>query len=180
MKYKLIAIIGAPLLLISFVIFLIILISTVTFGLPGMTLKMYFTAPFEELVDYTITSEYGERIDPFSNENSFHNGIDLSAADGTNIVASYKGYVIEVGYEEEGLGEYVVIEHNVEGTVYRTTYGHLLKESTIVTVGEKVETKQKIAIIGSTGKSTGTHVHFMVSIFKNEKEILINPNDMFE
>ncbi|MDD4623787.1 MAG: M23 family metallopeptidase [Bacilli bacterium] len=167
-------------LLILFIIFLILLISTVIFGSPSITLKLYFTAPFEELVDYTITSKYGERIDPFTNKKSFHSGIDLAASDGTNIVASYKGYVIEAGYEEEGLGEYVVIEHNIEGIVYRTTYGHILKDSTIVTVGEKVETKQKIAIIGSTGKSTGTHVHFMVNIFKNGKETLINPNDMFE
>lgn len=67
------------------------------------------------------------------------------------------------------LVEYVVVEHNIEGEILMTTYGHLLENSIIVEVGEKVLKNQIIAIIGSTGKSTGIHVHFMISYYKYGK-----------
>ena len=156
------------------------LITTSIFSSPNYLIKGLFQLPFNEPVKYNVTSNYGERKDPFNGEKSFHDGIDLSAPDGTEIVASYSGFVIETSYQEAGLGEYIVIEHNVEGEIYRTTYGHLLKESTIVTVGERAEKNQKIAIIGSTGKSTGTHVHFMITEFKDNKKNIIDSKFMIE
>ncbi|MDD3453534.1 MAG: M23 family metallopeptidase [Bacilli bacterium] len=150
------------------------------FSSPSYVLKGLFQLPFNETVKYTVTSNYGERKDPFNGEKSFHDGIDLAAPDGTEIVASYPGFVIETSYQEDGLGEYIVIEHNIEGEIYRTTYGHLLKDSTVVTVGERVDKNQKIATIGSTGRSTGTHVHFMISEFNNNKKNIIDSNFMTE
>lgn len=150
------------------------------FSSPNYILKGLFQLPFNETVKYTVTSNYGERIDPISGEKSFHDGIDLAAPDGTEIVSSYSGFVIETNYQEEGLGEYIVIEHNVEGEIYRTTYGHLLKDSTIVAVGERVDKNQKIAVIGSTGRSTGTHIHFMITELKSKEKNIIDSNFMVE
>ena len=149
------------------------------FGTPDFIIKSSFQAPFKERTNYSITSIYGERNDPFTGEKSFHNGIDLAADEDTNIVSVYDGYVIEKSFQENGLGEYVVVEHNIEGEILMTTYGHLLENSIIVEVGEKVSKNQIIATIGSTGKSTGVHVHFMISYYKYGKEKIVNPNFMF-
>lgn len=149
------------------------------FGTPDFVVKNSFRIPFEEQISYSITSMYGERNDPFTGEKSFHNGIDLAAAEGSNIVSVYDGFVIEKSFQENGLGEYIVVEHNIEGEIFKTTYGHLLEDSIIVEVGEKVLKNQIIATIGNTGKSTGIHVHFMISYYKYGKEKVINPNFMF-
>lgn len=138
---------------------------------------VFFTAPFEDGINYTITSEFGDRKDPFDDTQTFHSGIDLSAPDGTNIVASGDGVVVEVGFQEEGLGNYVYIEHNYNGVIFYSAYGHMLDDSIAVSEGERVIAKQKIGVIGSTGKSTGTHLHFtlMGPNLKFDKDNLVNP-----
>lgn len=140
----------------------------------SLTLKI----PFEDGVDFAITSLFGDRIDPIEKDKiKFHAGIDLGADDGTNIVASFDGKVIEVGYSETGLGNYVYIEHNISGLKVYTVYAHMLDDSVVVKKGDLVQTKQKIGVIGSTGKSTGTHLHFVVCMGKLSfaKEDVIDP-----
>lgn len=165
---------------IFLIICLVLLVTTTLFSSPNYIIKGLFQVPFNETVKYTVTSGYGERTDPITGEKALHDGIDLSAPEDTDIVASYSGFVVETNFQEDGLGEYIVIEHNLDGEIFRTTYGHLLKDSTIITIGQLVDKNQKIATIGSTGRSTGTHVHFMISTFKNNKKEIIDSNFMFD
>lgn len=159
-----------------FLLFIILLCATSSGGSEEGIATAYFSTPFEDHVLYNVTSNFGNRIDPITmNSISFHSGIDLSAPVGTSIVASADGVVYEVGYSESGLGNYVYIEHDFGGLVLYTMYGHMLDNSIVVKVGDEIKTKQKIGIIGSTGRSTGVHLHFMISKDKisfNETDLL--------
>lgn len=88
-----------------------------------------------------------------------HNGIDVVPIS-HNILAIADGYVISSYYDEEISGEYIIIEHNISGTIYRSSYLHLKENSRVVNVGEKVYQGQQIGLMGNTGKSTGPHLHF--------------------
>lgn len=161
--YKFISL--APVIIVILIIALVLLIADGSNGDPSAVSVgdlLDFTAPFSLDVTYTITSPFGSRSDPFTGEETFHSGIDLSAPEGTDIVASASGKVWKVGYEPNGLGNYVKIEHDVNGETYYTAYGHMLDDSIVVSDGEIVEAGQKLGVIGSTGKSTGIHVHFML------------------
>lgn len=103
-----------------------------------------------------ISSRYGYRSDPFSGKSSLHRGIDFAARRGTEIKAVAGGIVIQSSYKGE-LGLMVSIDH---GNGYVTRYGHNSKN--LVEVGEVVSKGQAIALLGSTGRSTGPHVHFEV------------------
>ena len=108
---------------------------------------------------------------------AFHNGLDLDAPDGSEVVAAADGYVVETGYQENGLGNYVYVEHNFDGIVYYSAYGHMLDESIVVSEGEPVKAKQKLGIIGASGRVTGTHLHFMLMTPKlsYEQKYLVDP-----
>ncbi len=108
-----------------------------------------------------LTSYFGYRSDPFSGKCSFHRGIDLAAPRGTSVLASRSGNVIEKA-KNPVLGNYIVIQH---GNGYQTVYGHL--ESYNVDLGDHVASGSVIGTVGSTGKSTGPHLHF--EIRKNGK-----------
>ncbi len=103
-----------------------------------------------------ISSSYGTRVDPFSGKREFHRGIDISAKKDSRVLAAASGVVIFSGYKT-GYGNIVEIQHT-EG--FLTRYGHNSKN--LAAVGETVQKNQAIAIIGSTGRSTGLHVHFEV------------------
>ncbi len=107
-------------------------------------------------VDGRISSNFGWRSDPFSGEEKFHSGIDIAAPSGQEIYPINKGRVIFSGMTQ-GYGNTVVIDH---GDGYITKYGHNL--TNLVSVGDKVEPGQVIALVGSTGRSTGPHLHFEV------------------
>ncbi len=92
-------------------------------------------------------------------KNRPHSGLDLATGAGAAIGAAAKGKVTEVGWDGDGLGRYVVIDH---GNGFVTKYGHMLKDSAKVKQGDVVEAGQKIGEVGSTGNSTGPHLHFMV------------------
>lgn len=77
-------------------------------------------------------------------------------------MASAGGKIYKTGYEPNGLGNYVKIQHDVNGETYYTAYGHMLDNSIVVSEGQIVKSGEKIGIIGSTGRSTGIHVHFML------------------
>src|ERR1700691_514746 len=103
-----------------------------------------------------ISSYFGERMDPFNGEDAFHKGVDFASAAGTDVLAVASGIVTWAG-PREGYGNLVEINH---GNGYVTRYAHAAR--TLVTVGDEVERGQAIAVVGSTGRSTGPHVHFEV------------------
>ena len=110
-----------------------------------------------------LTSTFGNRKNPFGRGIRFHHGIDVANSTGTDIWAAGSGKVIFSGYKT-GLGRAIIIEHNNE---YTTIYGHNSK--LLVNEGDRVEKGQVISKMGSTGRSTGSHLHF--EIHKNGKPI---------
>lgn len=110
-------------------------------------------SPLSPLAEMHITSAYGYRLHPITGALDFHTGIDLAAAKGTNIRAAYPGTVKEVG-ESAIYGNYIVLSHgNME-----TGYSHC--ESIVAREGVVVRQGETIAKVGSTGVSTGPHLHF--------------------
>ena len=105
-----------------------------------------------------ITSRFGRRISPFTGKPEFHKGLDIAARKGTAVVATADGVVTYVGYKGQ-LGKVIVIDHGY-GLV--TRYGHLSKA--LKKKGDPVKRGEKIALIGSTGRSTGPHLHYEVKL----------------
>lgn len=104
-------------------------------------------------------SEYGYRWHPIWGDYRFHSGMDISAGYGVTVMASATGKVIHVG-SLWGFGTSVMIVHNVGGKQYTSLYAHL--NSYCVSVGSIVERGQKVGEVGSTGDSTGPHLHFQM------------------
>lgn len=103
-----------------------------------------------------ISSDFGWRKDPFTGENRFHNGIDIAADEGAEVNASMSGKVIISDYRE-GYGNTVVLEHENGLT---TLYAH--NKENLVKPGDLVKKGTAIASVGSSGRSTGPHLHFEV------------------
>jgi len=112
-----------------------------------------------------FSSFFGSRVHPIYNERRFHNGIDIAAPYGTLIGAARDGVVISAGWNG-AYGKAVVIDH---GDGYKTLYGHM--SVIYASVGERVKAGKIIGRVGSTGLSTGPHLHF--TLWHNDK--LINP-----
>jgi len=110
-----------------------------------------------------ITDRFGMRRDPFTGMRRFHNGVDLAAAVGTPVMASMSGKVAMLGYNPT-YGKYLILTHP-EG--FQTLYGHL--DAFRVQKGESVRQGQRIADMGNSGYSTGSHLHF--SIFRKGEPI---------
>lgn len=104
-----------------------------------------------------MTSPYGYRVHPISGVYKLHNGADLAAYQGTKIYASRSGVVTTAAYNAGGYGNYVVINH---GDGYSTLYGHMTHYC--VSAGQYVSQGEVIGYVGSTGNSTGPHLHFTV------------------
>lgn len=113
----------------------------------------------------TLTSGFGYRKDPISGVRKFHNAIDIAAPRGTPVYAYTNGKVVTAGWGNM-TGNYVVIDH---GSGLRTKYLHL--SSISVSVGQTVKVGQKIGGVGSTGYSTGNHLHFEVT----KNGVAVNP-----
>lgn len=105
-----------------------------------------------------LTSRFGARVSPFTGRRQMHAGLDIAAANGTPIVAPARGRATFVGTKGP-LGKALVIDH---GFGVKTMYGHTAE--IFVKPGETVERGQKIASIGSTGRSTGPHLHYVVEV----------------
>jgi len=103
-----------------------------------------------------LSSRYGNRNDPFTGKQNFHHGLDFAGKKGSEVIAVGDGVVSWVG-KKSGYGNLVEINH---GNGYATRYGH--NQSFLVKVGDTVKKGQQIALMGSTGRSTGPHVHFEV------------------
>lgn len=111
----------------------------------------------------SITSNFGWRTDPINGSNEFHQGIDISVPVGTEIRAASSGKVVKSGWMS-GFGKTIVIDH---GEGIETLYAH--NSSLLVSTGQNVSTGQVIARAGSTGKSTGSHLHF--GVLDNDKPV---------
>jgi murein DD-endopeptidase MepM/ murein hydrolase activator NlpD len=110
-----------------------------------------------------LSSKFGRRIDPFSGKQEQHKGIDIAGKEGTNIMAVGDGIVTWSG-KRAGYGNLVEINH---GKGYVTRYGH--NKQALVEAGETVKKGQVIALMGSTGRSTGPHVH--IEVLHNDKHV---------
>jgi len=106
----------------------------------------------------TITSPFGWRTNPFGGGPEFHQGLDIAAPMGTTVTAAAAGTVIMAQWYG-GYGNYILIDH---GGGYSTGYGHL--SAIYVSTGQSVARGQAIGAVGSTGQSTGPHLHFEVRI----------------
>ncbi|MBV8639718.1 MAG: peptidoglycan DD-metalloendopeptidase family protein [Candidatus Eremiobacteraeota bacterium] len=109
-------------------------------------------------VSGTITSPFGWRSNPFGGSPEFHQGLDIAAPTGTTVTATASGTVILAQWYG-GYGNYILIDH---GGGFSSGYGHL--SAIYVSVGQKVQKGQAIGAVGSTGQSTGPHLHFEIRI----------------
>jgi len=105
-----------------------------------------------------ISSDFGTRVDPFTEMDAFHRGVDLSAARGTPVLATAQGRVVFAG-TNAGYGRTVRIDH---GHGVETTYAHLLDIK--VRAGQQVKRWQEIARVGTSGRTTAPHVHYEVTV----------------
>lgn len=107
------------------------------------------------------TSPFGWRTHPITGERSFHTGSDFAAADGTPILAAADGVVVLAEFSG-GYGGLIVIEHTIRGQRVATYYAHMWQHGIHVTEGQMVTAGQHIGDVGSSGMSTGPHLHFEV------------------
>ncbi len=114
----------------------------------------------------SLSSRFGQRNDPFTGRRSFHKGVDIANRYGAPVLAASRGVVVYAGRHHD-YGYMVEIEH---GYGYRTRYAHL--SSVVVKPGDKVDDAQMIGRVGSSGRSTGPHLHFEVYRFGK----LLNPS----
>ncbi len=105
-----------------------------------------------------VTSDFGERLDPYTADRAMHRGLDIANAQGTPVFAPSDGVVIFAG-TEGGYGNVLVLDH---GYGVRTRYGHLSK--ILVRLGDRVKRGEPVAAIGNTGRSTGPHLHYEVRV----------------
>ncbi|MDE7246912.1 MAG: peptidoglycan DD-metalloendopeptidase family protein [Lachnospiraceae bacterium] len=108
-----------------------------------------------------ISDEYGNRMHPTLGVEKFHNGLDMAASSGTPILAAYEGDVVAADYSSS-MGNYIMINH---GSGLYTIYMHC--SALYVSKGQSVSKGQNIAAVGSTGRSTGPHLHFSVRLNGN-------------
>ncbi len=113
---------------------------------------------FKPVKNYTYTSGYGIRYDPFNGQTAMHRGVDMSGAVGEPIYAAADGRVLRAG-RMRGYGNFIEIEH---GSGITTRYGHMSR--LYVKRGDQVKRGEKIGGMGSTGRSTGSHLHYEVRI----------------
>jgi murein DD-endopeptidase MepM/ murein hydrolase activator NlpD len=104
-----------------------------------------------------VASGFGYRIDPLYKDSRLHAGLDFSAPTGTPIYATADGEVQIAGFNTDGYGNKVVINH---GYGFQTLYAHMVR--VIANVGQSVKRGEVIGYVGSTGKSTGSHLHYEV------------------
>ncbi|HZY99770.1 MAG TPA: peptidoglycan DD-metalloendopeptidase family protein [Candidatus Baltobacteraceae bacterium] len=127
-------------------------------GIAGGVASEGGSGSFSWPVTGTITSPFGWRSNPFGGSPEFHQGLDIAAPSGTTVTAAAGGTVIMAQWYG-GYGNYILIDH---GGGYSTGYGHL--SAIYISQGQSVSRGQAIGAVGSTGASTGPHLHFEVRI----------------
>jgi murein DD-endopeptidase MepM/ murein hydrolase activator NlpD len=128
---------------------------------------IYLATPRGFPVQGNVTSGYGSRTDPMTGTIHFHSGMDISSSPGNPVRATAEGVVSHSGWSPNS-GFVVVLEH---GCGYSTVYAHNRKNT--VRVGQKVAMGEIVGYVGSTGKSTGPHVHY--EVWRNGKNV--NPQE---
>jgi murein DD-endopeptidase MepM/ murein hydrolase activator NlpD len=127
-----------------------------------VTTERYLTAlqnmPLGHPINTKISSRFGRRVDPINGKIGFHSGIDFKGDTGDKVTATGNGVVTKSAYNK-GLGNYVVLCH---GHGYKTTFAHLSRR--LVKKGEKISRGQTIGLIGNTGRSTGSHLHYEIRL----------------
>lgn len=124
------------------------------------------------LTQYRLSSPFGMRFHPILKRNRMHNGVDMAAPANTPIYAARGGLIITTAYQKDGAGNYVQIDH---GDGYRTIYMHMIQY--VVRAGDYVVPGQIIGYVGSTGLSSGNHLHFGISkngVYVNPMEYIPN------
>jgi murein DD-endopeptidase MepM/ murein hydrolase activator NlpD len=125
--------------------------------------------PIDSDAEHLVTSRFDYRISPFTNSREFHKGYDISAREGTPILATAAGIVVFAG-DKGLLGKTLIIDH---GHGITTTYGHCSR--ILKLQGEKVRRWDTIALVGNTGSSTGPHLHYEVALHG----VPVNPEKYF-
>lgn len=105
-----------------------------------------------------LSSGFGNRISPFTNEKEFHSGMDISTKIHSSIIAPADGVVVQTG-SDYGYGKVIHISH---GYGFKTMYAHL--DKSLVKLGQRVKRGQEIATVGSSGRSTGPHLHYEIHL----------------
>jgi murein DD-endopeptidase MepM/ murein hydrolase activator NlpD len=123
----------------------------------------------------TITSEFGWRIHPISGDRQFHAGLDIAAPLGTPVLAPTAARV-RSATTQGGYGLTIVLEH-YDGPI-QTLYGHLSR--TLVQAGQRVQPGQVIGAVGSSGQSTGPHLHFEVRRQQQQEWAAIDPTPFLQ
>lgn len=133
-----------------------------------MALGELFKCPIT--AKWRLSSPYGNRADPFTGVKKFHTGMDMAAPTGTPVKAALDGKVVAVSFNQV-YGNYVIISH-ING--YQSLYAHL--HTATAKVGQRINQGDKLGLVGSTGYSTGPHLHF--TVYKNGK--LVNPQELIK
>ena len=123
----------------------------------GRELTLVIGVAFERPANGWVSSGFGPRIDPFTGRRSFHRGVDIAASRGTPVRATQGGRVAAVG-RGAVLGNYIIVSHFLTG--YSSLYGHL--DRIYVRRGQRVSRGETVGRVGSTGRSTGPHLHFEI------------------
>lgn len=144
----------------------------------GTSFSEYFVnaEPILPVQGARITSRFGYRTHPITGNYGFHTGLDLAAAEGTPISAVFYGKVTKIG-EDDSWGKYVLVEHS-DG--FETFYCHL--SEIYVEKGAVIRQGETVGLVGSTGISTGPHLHFEVRIngIRVDPELLLYPENADE
>ncbi len=117
-----------------------------------------------------ISSGFGERVAPCRSCSSYHQGLDFNPGAGTPIFAIADGVVIKAEHSG-GFGNHAIIEHTVNGQRVTSTYAHMTRDSSPLVVGQQILVGDFVGTVGSTGVSTGAHLHFEIRI----DDIAIDP-----
>jgi len=128
-------------------------------------LKKIQTIPLGRPVQGIITSRFGKRKDPVNNRTGFHTGIDFRGKVGDKIFATADG-IVKKAFRNGGYGNYVLLDH---GNGYTTSFAHM--QTFLVKKRDRVKRGQLIGLVGNTGRSTGSHLHYEVCLDKKP----INP-----
>jgi murein DD-endopeptidase MepM/ murein hydrolase activator NlpD len=115
--------------------------------------------PIEQSDIEKISSTFGERVHPVTHEKKMHNGIDFVAAKGTKVMATADGKVVSTIQSKTGYGNFIIIQHENNVT---TLYAQL--DKILVEAGREVSQKDIIGTVGSSGTSTGPHLHYEVMV----------------
>lgn len=135
---------------------------------------------------WKVTSRMGWRIHPVKKVKKFHTGTDIiSKADPCYVEAPYYGKVIKVGNNPAGFGTYVIMRHKIKGIHYTTLYAHMVNGSVKVKLGQKIAAGTPIGKMGSTGLSTGKHLHWELRkgkthVWSNVGKFYIEPVAFFD